>query len=58
MSDPKVLYFCDRKACKVCNSDAGGACRYTSDIRHAVNFEDTGSDTFWEKLPSDVGENR
>ena len=30
----EVFYLCDRKACNKCSD----ACRYTSDIRHAVNF--------------------
>ena len=51
MLKPKVLYLCDRTACKVCNSKAGGACRYTDDIRHAANFENLYGKTFWEKLP-------
>ena len=30
----EVFYLCDRKACRECSE----TCRYTSDIRHAVNF--------------------
>lgn len=43
-----VLYLCDRRACKSCNSIAGGDCKHTTDIRHAKNFELIG-DLFWEK---------
>lgn len=31
----KVLYICDGRACKTCNSDL---CKYTTDIRYAANF--------------------
>ena len=42
----KVVYECDRKACENCND----YCRHTSDIMHAVNFEQVDKDLFAEKL--------
>ena len=45
-----ILYLCDRKACENCS----GICKHTTDIRHAVNFEQYHADgietgDFWEK---------
>ena len=45
-----ILYLCDRKACEICNEE----CKHTSDIRHAINFEQDHADgvevgNFWEK---------
>ena len=45
-----ILYLCDRKACENCSD----ICKHTSDIRHAVNFEQDHADgvetgDFWEK---------
>ena len=45
-----ILYICDRKACENCNKE----CKHTTDIRHAVNFEQYHADgveagDFWEK---------
>ena len=45
-----ILYLCDRKACENCHEE----CKHTSDIRHAVNFEQDHADgvevgNFWEK---------
>lgn len=45
-----ILYLCDRKACENCNSE----CKHTTDIQHAVNFEQYHADgveagDFWEK---------
>ena len=34
MSNPVVLYLCDRKACKNCSLE----CMHTSDVTHAINF--------------------
>lgn len=31
---PKVLYICDRRACKKCSPQ----CHHTEDIRHAIHF--------------------
>lgn len=40
----KVLFLCDRRACNTCTQrDEGTTCKYTSDIRHAKNFELNGS---------------
>ena len=39
--NPSILYLCDGKACgpnHICN-----ACKHTSDVTHAVNFEKLGS---------------
>ena len=45
-----ILYICDRKACDNCSD----MCKHTTDIRHAVNFEQYHADgveagDFWEK---------
>ena len=45
-----ILYICDRKACENCNKE----CKHTTDIRHAVNFEQYHADgveagDFWEQ---------
>lgn len=45
-----ILYLCDRKACENCHEE----CKHTSDIRHAINFEQDHADgvevgNFWEK---------
>lgn len=45
-----ILYLCDRKACENCHEE----CKHTSDIRHAINFEQYHADgveagDFWEK---------
>lgn len=32
---PRVLYLCDRRACRKCNPE----CHLTADIRHAASFE-------------------
>lgn len=37
----KVLYICDRRACKTCDGDL---CTHTTDIRHAANFIAIGED--------------
>ena len=39
---PQPLYLCDRKACKQCNGLLDGKCMHTSDISHAINFEEAG----------------
>lgn len=41
----KVLYLCDRRACKHC----GDPCQHTPDIRHAKNFEAATDGSMWEK---------
>lgn len=45
-----ILYLCDRKACENCSD----ICKHTTDIRHAINFEQDHADgvevgNFWEK---------
>lgn len=39
---PRVLYLCNRKNCKICSDD----CKHTSNILHAVNFEKLGNSYF------------
>ena len=48
-----VLYLCDRLKCDKCYS----SCKYTSDIKHAVNFNLVGGDkeyTYFEIDDEDV----
>ena len=45
LAHPKVLYECDRRACETC----GHECHLTSDITHAVNFQETADGVFEEK---------
>lgn len=40
----KILYYCDRRKCKICNSN----CEYTTDITHAKNFELDASGAYIE----------
>lgn len=42
-SGPRVLYVCDRKACKTCRYQE---CGWTSDANHAVHFEKKYGDLF------------
>ena len=49
IEDADVCFVCDGKACKVCHPET---CKYTSEPKHAVNFERDGTaGTFFEKLP-------
>ena len=45
LTQPKVLYECDRRACVTCEDE----CHLTSDIAHAVNFRQTPAGVFEEK---------
>ncbi len=36
----KVIYLCDRRQCEKCND----FCRHTTDISHAINFENINGD--------------
>lgn len=36
MNGNRILYLCDRKKCIECYED----CKHTTDINHAVNFEE------------------
>ena len=36
----KILFLCDKKACDICNK----GCKHTSDIKHAINFENVCGD--------------
>ncbi len=44
MEDMKVFYLCDGRACDGCSNPSGrkDGCRFTDDIRHAVNFLSSG----------------
>ena len=39
MSDIKIAYVCDRKACNGCSTKPSPECSHTLDINHAVNFK-------------------
>ena len=51
MSNARIFYICDRKACPICFPD----CNHTSNIKHAVNFQKKPPedylicDQYWEK---------
>lgn len=40
----RVYYLCDKRACDKCDDN----CEYTSDIKHAVNFEVSGLGAYFE----------
>jgi MinD superfamily P-loop ATPase len=42
---PEIVYLCDRDGCAVCSSD----CNHTSDIAHAINFEQVAPGKYAEK---------
>ncbi len=46
--DVEILFQCDHRACDSCYTHEGRACGYTTDIRHAENFELIGK-SFYEK---------
>ena len=46
LDDVKVLYLCDKKACKLCSIIG---CKHTSDVLHAINFEKGPDGNYWEK---------
>lgn len=48
---PKIFYVCDRLACERCDPE----CIYTSDIRHAENFE-LNNDTIIERKTVDISD--
>lgn len=41
----KIIYLCDRKACKKC----GSVCAHTDKIDHARNFEKVAENVYFEK---------
>ena len=43
----EVAYICDRKQCADCGDD--GFCGHTTDIHHAVNFEEIAPGMYMEK---------
>ena len=49
----KVAYLCDGKACKDCNSFSK-YCTHTTDVAHAVNFDEVGNDRYME-VPASFG---
>lgn len=49
----KVMYLCDRRACKHCGEKSMGLCRHTNDIAHAKNFEAIHG-KFFEKNTADI----
>ncbi|MBO7211082.1 MAG: hypothetical protein J6V44_08820 [Methanobrevibacter sp.] len=52
IEDADVCFVCDNKACKVCHPET---CKYTSEPKHAINFErNGGAGTFFEKLPDNL----
>lgn len=48
MSDVKVAYVCDRKACAGCSIMPNPECSHTIDIRHAVNFKKLDNELYIE----------
>lgn len=48
MSDVKVAYVCDRKACAGCSIMPNPECSHTIDIRHAVNFKKFDNELYIE----------
>ena len=50
-NQPKIVYLCDRE--KECNKHGacGQCCKHTTDIRHAVNFIDSGDGIHFEERP-------
>lgn len=46
MSETHVVYICDRKQCENCSYPL---CEHTTDISHAINFEDLGDGCYAEK---------
>lgn len=43
----EVAYLCDGKACEDCNK-GGSYCTHTTDIKHAINFNELDADHFIE----------
>lgn len=56
-TQPRVLYECDRRACKSCPDFNNGEkrCSHTADITHAKNFINIDGG-FWETPPSEKTE--
>lgn len=52
----KVAYLCDGKACKECTafSKFSKYCAHTTDVAHAVNFEEVEPDRYME-VPTSFG---
>lgn len=49
----KVAYLCDGKACKDCNG-LSKYCAHTTDVSHAVNFNEVEPDRYME-VPTPLG---
>lgn len=45
-TETKIAYICDRQACENCDYPT---CQHTTDISHAVNFEEVGENRYFEK---------
>ena len=54
-NDYSVAYICDEKVCESCRKDDSRYCHHTTDIKHAVNFEEVGPGKYMEKIVSDFG---
>lgn len=54
-NDYSVAYICDEKACEHCIQDESRYCYHTTDIKHAVNFEEVGPGKYIEKIVDDFG---
>lgn len=48
----KVLYICDQERCEHCSASQG-ICFHTSDISHAINFEQKDDDLYVERRKED-----
>lgn len=52
-AEPNIVYICDEETCEECEADNEGRCCYhTSDIHHAINFEEIAPGKFMEKNDS------
>lgn len=54
-NDYSVTYICDGKACEHCIQGENRYCYHTTDIKHAVNFEEVGPGKYMEKIVDDFG---
>lgn len=43
----RVVYLCDGKACEHCHVETD-YCTHTSDIKHAINFDEVAPDRYME----------
>ena len=54
-NDYSVAYICDEKACEHCIHGEARYCHHTTDIKHAVNFEEVAPGKYMEKIVDDFG---